>query len=173
MPNKVVAVDFNDNELKVYDKMQAHIKPVLHRAFSVFLYNGSKVLLQKRALEKYHSGGLIANTCCSHPQANENIVENAKQRLIEELNIKVDFLEEIGTFTYYNKFNDNLYEYEYDHVLVGNFNGSYEANPEEVMWLDWVEVEEIKKDIVENPDKYAVWFITAFTMFLKFFNNKK
>ena len=166
MPNQVVAVDYSDNSIKVVDKMEAHIKPILHRAFSVFLYNGTKVLLQKRAEGKYHSGGLIANTCCSHPQLNEDIIENAKQRLIEELNMKVDTLQKIGSFTYFKKFNDNLYEYEYDHVLVGEFDGDYELNLEEVSWLGWVEVEEIKKDIVENPEKYAVWFITAFNIFL-------
>ena len=132
MPNKVVVVNYEDKDIKVMDKMEAHIKPILHRAFSVFLYNGSKVLLQKRALDKYHSGGLIANTCCSHPQKDEDIIENAKERLFEELNIKTSSLREIGTFVYYNEFNPNLYEYEFDHILVGEFNGSYEANPEEV-----------------------------------------
>ncbi|MBQ3214084.1 MAG: NUDIX domain-containing protein [Clostridia bacterium] len=172
MPNKVVAVDYNDAKIKVLDKMEAHLKPILHRAFSVFLYNGNKVLLQKRAKNKYHSGGLIANTCCSHPQSNENIIANAKQRLIEELDIHVESLSEIGTFIYYNKFNDNLYEYEYDHILVGEFNGSYNLNLEEVSWLGWVEIDDIKRDIVENPNKYAVWFVTAFDIFLKFFYNK-
>jgi len=170
MPNKVVTVNYLDEDLNVMDKMEAHTKPILHRAFSVFLYNGSKVLLQKRALNKYHSGGLIANTCCSHPQKDENIIENAKTRLVEELNITVTNLKEIDTFVYFNKFNDNLYEYEYDHVLVGEFNGSYEANPEEVCWLDWVEIDEVKKDVVENPEKYAVWFLTAFNIFISKMN---
>lgn len=170
MPNQVVAVDYDDKDIKVIDKMEAHLKPILHRAFSVFLYNGNKVLLQKRAKNKYHSGGLIANTCCSHPQLNENIIDNAKQRLIEELDIHVDGLSEIGTFIYYKKFNDNLYEYEYDHVLVGEFDGGYNLNLEEVSWLGWVEIDDLKKDIVINPDKYAVWFITAFNIFLKNFN---
>ena len=152
MPNKVVVVDYDDKPIRVIEKMEAHKKPILHRAFSVFLYNGSKVLLQKRALNKYHSGGLI---------------ENAKTRLIEELNIKVDSLKELGTFVYYHKFNENLHEYEYDHVLAGQFNGEYEINPEEVSWLGWVEIEEVKKDIIDNPNNYAVWFITAFQLFLK------
>lgn len=170
MPNQVVAVDYNDSDIKVIDKMEAHLKPILHRAFSVFLYSGNKVLLQKRADNKYHSGGLIANTCCSHPQLNENIIENAKERLVEELDIHVENLSEIGTFIYYNKFNDNLYEYEYDHVLVGEFDGCYNLNLEEVSWLGWVDIDDVKKDIVMNPNKYAVWFITAFDIFLKNFN---
>ena len=170
MPNQVVAVDYNDSDIKVIDKMEAHLKPILHRAFSVFLYSGNKVLLQKRADNKYHSGGLIANTCCSHPQLNENIIENAKERLVEELDIHVENLSEIGTFIYYNKFNDNLYEYEYDHVLVGEFDGCYNLNLDEVSWLGWVDIDDVKKDIVMNPNKYAVWFITAFDIFLKNFN---
>jgi len=170
MPNNVVLVDYLDNSLKVVSKSEAHSQPLLHRAFSVFLYNGTKVLLQTRALNKYHSGGLIANTCCSHPQLNENIIENAKQRLVEELDIKVDTLKEVGTFVYYHKFNDNLYEYEYDHVLVGQFNGSFTPNPEEVMSISWVEIKDVKKDIVKNPSKYAVWFITAFNIFLQSYN---
>ena len=169
MPNQVVAVDYDDKDIKVIEKMEAHLKPILHRAFSVFLYNGNKVLLQKRANNKYHSGGLMANTCCSHPQLNENIIDNAKQRLIEELNIHIDNLSEIGTFIYYKKFNDNLYEYEYDHVLVGEFDGAYKLNLEEVSWLGWVDIDDLKRDIVFNPDKYAVWFITAFNIFLKNF----
>lgn len=171
MPNQVVVVDYNDKEIKVIDKTEAHKKPILHRAFSVFLYNDNKVLLQKRADNKYHSGGLIANTCCSHPQLNKSIIDNAKQRLVEELDIYVENLSEIGTFIYYNKFNDNLYEYEYDHVLVGKFDGSYNLNLEEVSWIGWMDIDDVKKDIVENPNKYAVWFITAFNIFLNYFNN--
>ena len=170
MPNQVVVVDYDDKPIRVIEKMESHQKPILHRAFSVFLYNGNKVLLQKRALNKYHSGGLIANTCCSHPQLNEDIIENAKTRLIEELNIKVDSLKEIDSFIYYHKFRENLYEYEYDHVLVGYFNGEYEINPEEVCWLGWVDIEEVKKDIIDNPNNYAVWFITAFQIFLRKMN---
>ena len=172
MPNKVVAVDYEDKSIKEYEKMEAHINPILHRAFSVFLYKGSKVLLQKRAMNKYHSGGLIANTCCSHPQLNENIIDNAKQRLVEELDIKVDSLQEIGNFVYYHKFNDSLYEYEFDHVIAGEFEGGYNLNLEEVSWLGWVEIEEIKKDVVENPNKYAIWFLTAFNVFLKWYQEK-
>ena len=85
---------------------------------------------------------------------------------------KVDFLEEIGKFVYYHKFNENLYEYEYDHVLAGKFDGEYELNLEEVSWLGWVDIDEVKKDVVENPDKYAVWFLTAFNIFLDWYEKK-
>ena len=171
MFNKVVTVDYLDNPIDVVEKMSAHKKPLLHRAFSVILYNGSKILLQKRSENKYHSGGLIANTCCSHPQLSQSIIECAKVRLVDEVNIKIDTLHEIGHFVYFAKFNDNLFEYEYDHVLVGEYDGSFSKNEEEVSWIDWVEIEEVKKDIVENPQKYAVWFIHAFKIFLDFYNN--
>lgn len=171
MPNKVVLVDYMDNEIKVCDKMQAHLKPMLHRAFSVFLYNEGKVLLQKRSDNKYHSAGLIANTCCSHPLNSQDIISNAKIRLIEELDIHTNDLKEIGYFTYFAKFDNNLYEYEYDHVLVGCYNGSYLKNEDEVSWIGWVDIEEVKKDLIENPEKYAVWFISAFKIFLDYYKN--
>ena len=168
MNNYVVLVDYKDNPLGVCSKEDAHKKPLLHRAFSIFLYNGTKVLLQKRAETKYHSAGLITNSCCSHPKMEEDIILNAKDRLVEEINIKVEELKEIGTFVYYNKFNDNLYEYEYDHVLIGKYNGKFKENLEEASWTGWVEVEDVKKDVVENPSKYCVWFLTAFKMFLDY-----
>lgn len=171
MFSKVVTVDYLDNPKSVVDKMSAHKKPILHRAFSVILYNGSKILLQKRSENKYHSGGLIANTCCSHPQLSQSIIDCAKIRLVEETNININSLYEIGHFIYFAKFNDNLFEYEYDHVLVGEYNGLFDKNEEEVSWTDWVEIEDVKKDIVENPEKYAVWFIHAFKIFIDFYKN--
>lgn len=168
MNNEVILVDYEDGPLGVCSKEEAHKYPRLHRAFSVFLYNGSKVLLQKRAETKYHSGGLIANTCCSHPKIGENIIKSAKDRLNEEINIHIDDLKEIGSFVYYNKFNDNLYEYEFDHVLIGNYNGTFKENLEEASWTGWVEIEDVKKDVVENPSKYCVWFLNAFKIFLDY-----
>ena len=112
--NNVVMVDINDNVIGAKEKLKAHETPALHRAFSIFLYNSkSQMLIQKRANNKYHSGGLWSNACCSHPQINEDIKEGALERLENEIGIKTN-IEEIFSFIYMNKFNDNLYEYEYD-----------------------------------------------------------
>lgn len=169
---KVLLVDINDNILGEETKENAHKEPKLHRAFSVFLYKDNKLLVQKRARDKYHSGGLIANTCCSHQSAGLKTIECAKQRLIEELGIENVRLDEIFTFTYLTKFNDNLYEYELDHVLVGEFDGEYVINPEEVEELYWIDIKELKKDMVVNPKKYATWFLIACPKVIEYLEHK-
>lgn len=170
---KVLLVDFNDNILGEETKENAHKEPKLHRAFSVFLYNGNKLLVQKRAKHKYHSGGLIANTCCSHQSLGLKTVECAKQRLIEELNIKVERLDEIFTFTYFTKFAEDLYEYELDHVLIGEFDGDYNINPEEVEDLYWIDFKTLKQDMLCNPKKYSSWFLIACPKVIEYLEKKR
>ena len=155
----LICVDLFDREIGKIDKDTAHKKGVLHRAFSVVLYNNNKILIQKRALHKYHSGGLWANTCCSHPRTND-IISDAKARLMEEVGIKTDLLEEVFSFVYFHKFADGLYEYEYDHVLIGEWNGEFEINFDEVSEMKWIDIDELEEDMRENPQKYAVWFLT-------------
>ena len=169
MEEKILAVDFDDNELYKISKLDAHKKPILHRAFSVFLYDGDYVLLQKRAKGKYHSELLIANSCCSHPRTKTNILEEAKARVEQELGAEVDGLKEIGSFVYYNQFNENLFEYEYDHVIVGSVDKDLlklNINTEEVDSVFWIKVDEIKRQLIVNPQRFAVWFITAFDIFV-------
>ena len=167
MFKNVLLVDFNDNEIGFESKENAHKKPLLHRAFSIFLVNENKVLLQCRAKHKYHSGGLVANSCCSHPTTMENILSEAKCRLNDELGIDYKGqLKEIGTFIYFKKFHEELYEYELDHVLVGDYNGNFNINKDEVEWIEWFDIDFIKKDIIENPKKYSAWFFNAFKIFL-------
>lgn len=170
--DKVLLVDFNDNIIGTESKENAHKTPMLHRAFSVFLYKDDKLLLQKRAKHKYHSGGLIANTCCSHQIEGMKTVQCAKQRLIEELDIDVDRLDEIFTFTYLTKFNENLYEYELDHVLIGKFEGKYNINPDEVEELYYVDFKTLKQDMLNNPNKYATWFLIACPKVIEFLEKK-
>lgn len=171
----ILKVNYEDKMIDKISKTDAHFQPILHRAFSVFLFSGSKVLLQRRAKGKYHSELLVANTCCSHPRTDDEILPQASKRLNEELGINYDNLKEVGSFIYCAKFNDNLYEYEYDHVIVGEVdeNIKYKLNPQEVDSVFWMEIEDVKEDLVNNPQKYAVWFFEAFNIFLNYYNNFK
>lgn len=176
MEEKIIAVDFDDNELYRISKEEAHKKPILHRAFSVFLYDGEYVLLQRRAKGKYHSGLLIANSCCSHPRTKTNILDEARSRVKEELGADIDLLTEINSFVYCNQFNENLFEYEYDYVLVGEVNKDtleLQINPEEVEGVFWLKIDEVKEQLILSPEKFAVWFKTAFDIFLKYKNKNK
>lgn len=159
---KIIKVDLNDNEIGQIEKLEAHKQPILHRAFSVFLVCGSKMLIQKRADGKYHSSGLWANSCCSHPRPNKTFLQSVYDRLDVELGIKKEIpLKEIFKFTYLSKYEENLYEYEYDHVLVGEYDKDkvINFNKEEIAEVAWIEIEELKNDMILNPKKYSTWFI--------------
>ncbi len=166
----IILVDINDNEIGRIEKLEAHKKPLLHRAFSVFLYNDDKLLLQKRAKNKYHSGGLWANSCCSHPRFNLSFDESVKQRVKFELGIDEIDYKEIGTFVYLTKFNDNLFEYEYDHILFANYNNNKDINfnRDEIEETKWIDIYELEKDLIKNPQKYASWFIICAPRVIKY-----
>ena len=154
---EVILVDENDNEIGTEEKMKAHQEGKLHRAFSIFIFNSKgELLLQKRAKSKYHSGGLWSNTCCSHPMPGEALEKTVHRRLIEEMGFDCE-LKEIFSFTYKAKFDNGLIEHEYDHVFIGKFDGKPTPNPEEVDEWKWIDVEELKKGIQENPDNYTYW----------------
>ena len=166
---KVVLVDKNDNQIGLMPKMEAHQKGVLHRAFSIFLLNSeNQILLQKRSSNKYHSGGLWTNTCCSHPRDGENIIDAGKRRLSEEMGINTH-LDKAFQFTYKAELENGLIEHEYDHVLIGKYNGTPVLNKDEAEDYKWVSLDEVKKDIKENETDYTVWFIIAFDYFYKNF----
>lgn len=171
MKKYVLEVDVFDNPIGKVEKQIAHTSPVLHRAFSVFLYHDNKLLIQKRAKHKYHSGGLWANTCCSHPISCD-IVSEAKQRLFEEVGISQVDLKEAFCFTYFHKFDQNLFEYEYDHVLVGEFHGNYKINPEEVESMEWIDINKLKKDLIKKPQIFAPWFLLAAPKVIQFLSTK-
>lgn len=156
----IIRVNLDDEEIGYIEKAKAHETPVLHRAFSVFLYNGNEMLVQTRHRSKYHSGGLIANACCSHPRQGETLAEAIPRRLKEELGICCE-AEEIFSFTYLSKYAEDLYEYEYDHVFLGTYEGEVCFDPEEIERTEWVSIDALKKDMVENPTKYATWFLIA------------
>lgn len=156
--DKVVLVDSHDREIGIMPKLEAHEKGVLHRAFSVFLFNyKGQMLLQQRADEKYHSAGLWSNTCCSHPLPGENVSDAAKRRLREEMGISCN-LNSAFNFIYKVDFSNGLTEHEFDHVLLGIYNEAPEVNPEEVKDWKYVHVEELILDMRLNPDNYTAWF---------------
>ncbi|MCR4963445.1 MAG: isopentenyl-diphosphate Delta-isomerase [Firmicutes bacterium] len=161
--DEIILVDALDRPAGSAEKMAAHRRPMLHRAFSIFLYDGDRILLQKRAAGKYHSGGLWGNSCCSHPRAGEELLPAAHRRLTEELSCDCP-LEEIGSFVYFHRFADDLFEYEYDHVLIGAYAGPVQADPREIEEVKWCAAEEIMAGLLSRPEEYCAWFRTAAPM---------
>jgi isopentenyl-diphosphate delta-isomerase len=162
MEENVILVDVLDNQLGLMPKMEAHEKAVLHRAFSVFIFNDKgELMLQQRAAHKYHSPLLWTNTCCSHQRDGESNIEAGKRRLIEEMGFKTN-LKEIFSFVYKAPFDNGLTEHELDHVMIGNFNGTPKINTDEVASYKWITLEEVKKDIELQPKLYTAWFKIIF-----------
>jgi isopentenyl-diphosphate delta-isomerase len=154
----VILVDAHDRELGIMEKMEAHRKGILHRAFSVLVFNSKgELLLQKRAESKYHSGGLWTNTCCSHPRPGESIAHAASRRLQEEMGITLD-LKTVGSFTYQVKLDKNLIEHELDHVFVGNFDDAPCINNSEVADWKFISIENLEHDLAVHPGQYTEWF---------------
>lgn len=155
---KVVLVDKQDNPLGTMEKMEAHEKGVLHRAFSVFVFNSEgEMLLQQRAISKYHSGGLWTNTCCSHPRENELTIDAAHRRLQEEMGFDCE-VEKSFDFIYKKVLDKGLTEHELDHVFIGEYEGKIEINPNEVQAYKYVKISELLADVQEQPDSYTEWF---------------
>ena len=154
----VILVDSKDQVLGTMEKMEAHRKGLLHRAFSVLLFNDEgKILLQKRSQNKYHSSGLWTNACCSHPLPEETTAEATRRRLREEMGIELQPTFS-HTFLYKARLDNNLTEHELDHVFIGTFNGTPRINKMEVEDWKFVDVPWLKKDIAENPSHYTEWF---------------
>jgi isopentenyl-diphosphate delta-isomerase len=158
----VVLVNEQDQQIGLMEKIEAHEKGLLHRAFSVFILNdANELLLQKRALSKYHSPGLWTNTCCSHPKDNENIINAGNRRLKEEMGFQTE-LKPFLSFVYKAKFENGLTEYEFDHVLIGKYNDEPLINFAEVCDWKWVDLESLSLDIINNSENYTVWFKIIF-----------
>ena len=159
---KVILVDKNDRQLGLMEKQEAHVKGLLHRAFSIFIFNkDNKLLLQKRALQKYHSGGLWTNTCCSHPRENETTLEAAHRRLNEEMGMECK-LELKFNFIYKAQLDNNLFEHEFDHVFFGFSNDLPKINRQEVDTYRYESLNFLKEDIILSPNKYTEWFKICF-----------
>jgi isopentenyl-diphosphate delta-isomerase len=163
MKAQVILVNERDEETGLMEKMEAHEKGLLHRAFSVFIMNDQgEMLLQQRALDKYHSGGLWTNACCSHPLPGETVEAATHRRLLEEMGFDCP-LRELFQFTYRTEFDNGLIEHEYDHVWVGVYNGAINPDPGEVHAFHYLPVEEIDRQLTANPQQFTSWFRLAFS----------
>ncbi len=167
---KVILVNSNDEPIGLMPKMEAHKKALLHRAFSVFVINGNnELMLQQRALQKYHSPGLWTNTCCSHQRDGEENIEAGLRRLQEEMGFETP-LEYLFNFIYKAPFDNGLTEHELDHVMLGRYEAEPSINPEEVASWKWMDIDLIHADLINNPANYTVWFAIIFD---RFYNHLK
>jgi len=158
---QVILVDERDNALGAMEKMEAHRRAVLHRAFSVFVFNDrGEMLIHRRAIEKYHSGGLWTNACCSHPREGETTEEAAHRRMMEEMGFDCEMQEEFS-FIYRAELDNELTEHELDHVFFGRFNGIPTPNPEEVCEWKYISPELLHRDVKLRPTAYTEWFKIA------------
>lgn len=159
---KVILVDEQDNPVGSCEKLAAHKEGLLHRAFSVFIFNSKgEMLLQQRAMGKYHSGGLWTNACCSHPAEGEDVEIAAHRRLLEEMGFDTA-VEKVFDFVYKASFENGLTEHEFDHVFSGYYEGSIHYNTEEVMDYCYKGLDEIKESLSNHPHRYTAWFHLAF-----------
>ena len=165
LQKEIILVDENNQIVGYSEKREAHEKGLLHRAFSIFVMNeNEELMLQQRALHKYHSAGLWANTCCSHPLKGEETENTIHERLQFEMGFDCD-LQPLFKFIYRAEFENDLTEHELDQVYLGSFEGSPNPNPEEVMDWKWMNMETLKSELEENPDDYVYWLKAAFDAF--------
>ncbi|RPD97931.1 isopentenyl-diphosphate Delta-isomerase [Aureibaculum marinum] len=167
---QVILVNENDEQIGTMAKMEAHEKALLHRAFSVFIFNkNNELLLQQRAAKKYHSPLLWTNTCCSHQRVGETNIEAGKRRLQEEMGFTTE-LKNVLSFIYKAPFDNGLTEHELDHILIGNFDEDPKINAEEVQDFKWMTLEKVKADIKKQPEIYTEWFKIIFDRFYSHIN---
>ncbi|MBN1337705.1 MAG: isopentenyl-diphosphate Delta-isomerase [Bacteroidales bacterium] len=168
----VILVDRQDQPVGIMEKMEAHKRAELHRAFSVFVVNSKgELMLQRRAMTKYHSPGLWTNTCCSHPRQGESVEDAAHRRLEEEMGFDCS-LAKVFDFIYKADVGQGLYEHEFDHVLTGIYDDEPLINTHEVMEWKWMGINELKEDIQKYPGHYTVWFRIAFDRFVHHLKGK-
>ena len=160
--DKLIWVDLFDNEIGSGEKLETHVKNQLHRAFSLFIVYDGKMLIQKRALGKYHSGGLWANACCSHPRFGESLPDAVQKRMEEELGIAKGSCEpeELFWFNYFSH-SEGLSEYDIDHVFLTDYHGEMNPDPDEIMELRWVSLEDLKREMEDVPQTFSTWFLIA------------
>ena len=173
MPENVILVTPDDQPIGAEEKLKAHLEGKLHRAFSVFIFNSQgEMLLQRRALHKYHSPGLWSNACCSHPRPGEDSEAAAHRRMKEEMGFDCH-IERAFQFTYKAEFDNGLTENELDHVFIGEYNGVVQPDPEEVAEYRWIDADSLKKDMQENPEQYTYWFRVVLDKVLKYYRRKR
>ena len=168
--DRLILVDGLDRQTGTTSKLQAHEQGLLHRAFSVVLVRrtdaGTELLLARRAEGKYHSGGLWANSCCSHPRAGEAVMDAAYRRVQEELGCGARGLAEVGAFAYRAVFENGLAEHEYDHVLVGDCVGEPRPDASEVGGVRWIGIDALAAELAEKPEQFCAWAPMVLSMAL-------
>lgn len=158
MPEKIILIDEKDNVIGSEKKLAVHQNGLRHRAFSIYIFNRQgQMLIQQRAFDKYHSGGLWSNSCCSHQRENEELENAIHRRLEEELGFDCK-LEEAFAYSYRVEFENGLIENELDHVFFGEYNGKVKPNRREVTDWKWIDLNHLEKKIRENPGQYSYWF---------------
>ncbi|MDP2422954.1 MAG: isopentenyl-diphosphate Delta-isomerase [Bacteroidales bacterium] len=158
---KVILVDSNDKPFGTEEKIRAHELALLHRAFSVFVFNHKgEMMLQRRSLNKYHSPGLWSNSCCSHPRPGKDTLAEAHRRLIEEMGFDCDLQWKLS-FIYKAPFDNGLTEHEFDHVFFGTYDEDPVLNPGEVAEWKWIGMEDLMSEVIKNPQDFTVWFKIA------------
>lgn len=173
MIEEVILVNVNDEEISTMEKIEAHKKGLLHRAFSIFIFNSkSELLIHKRAMGKYHSEGLWTNTCCSHPRPGEDLINEANRRLMEEMGLSCK-LQSAFSFIYKIVFTGGLIEHELDHVIIGKSEQKPLINKNEVSEWKYISLEELRKDASKNPDKYTEWFLMCYEKSFTHLKDKK
>ncbi|MDC0635369.1 isopentenyl-diphosphate Delta-isomerase [Flavobacteriaceae bacterium] len=167
---QVILVNEYDEQIGLMPKMEAHEKAVLHRAFSVFVFNTkNELMLQQRAAHKYHSPLLWTNTCCSHQRDGESNIEAGTRRLKEEMGFTTD-LKETTSFIYKAPFDNGLTEHELDHIMLGYYENEPIINKQEVEGWKWMPLEDVKHDINVHPEQYTAWFKIIFEKFYNYIN---
>jgi len=170
---KVILVNPDDQQIGLMEKLEAHQKGLLHRAFSIFILNDkNELMLQQRASKKYHSPLLWTNTCCSHQRVGETNIEAGNRRLQEEMGFTTP-LKELFSFIYKVPFDNGLTEHELDHVMIGYYNQNPIINTDEVQDWKWLDIENVRKKIAKNPEKYTAWFKIIFDKFYHFLEEHK
>ena len=160
--DQLIWVDLFDREIGSGEKLETHRKNQLHRAFSVYLVHDGKMLIQQRAMGKYHSAGLWANACCSHPRLGETLADAVQKRLEEELGIPKFTCEpkELFSFNYFSQY-DGLSEYEIDHVFLADYQGEIQTDPDEIMNVRWISFEDLQREMETSPENFSTWFLIA------------
>lgn len=171
--NYVILVDEHDQEIGYKEKLAAHEEGLLHRAFSIFIFNNkNELMLQRRTAHKYHSGGLWTNTCCSHPRPGETTEEAAHRRLQEEMGFDCP-LTWVGKFTYHAPFANGLTEHECDHLFIGFYEQAPTLNQEEADSWAWEHIDTLKKNIASHPEQFTYWFRVSFDNVITHLTNLK
>lgn len=172
MNRELILVDRHDNVIGYGEKLEIHRQGKLHRGFSIFVINkNNELMLQQRAFSKYHSGGLWANTCCSHPLRDEVLEKTVHDRLRYEMGFGCD-LEYLYQFIYHVTLNNNLTEHELDRVYLGTYDQSPKPNPNEVADWKWMDIDKLRQDLIQNPNIYVYWLKEAFEQFYQATQNK-